>query len=150
MTDTQKPLVNSANLYDFQGVINVGDFNFDGREDFAIRNGNNGSYGGPTYDVYLSDRASGRFVFNEAMSELVMETLGFFEVDSRHKVIRTTAKSGCCYHEFTTYRVENNTPVAIANHIEALTADGTKMEIRDERFVNGKWQSKTHYERAPD
>lgn len=53
MTDSQNPLVNSANLYDYQGDINVGDFNFDIHEDFAIQNGNNGSYSGPSYDVYL-------------------------------------------------------------------------------------------------
>lgn len=83
------------------------------------------------------------------MSQLIEETLGFFEVDAVKKVIRTTAKSGCCYHDFTTYRVEGNAPVAIAKHIEALTTDGTKMEITDERLVNGKWRSKTRYETAP-
>jgi uncharacterized protein len=149
MAGSNTPLVNSAKLYDYQGAINVGDFNFDGREDFAIQNGNNGGYGGPSYDVYLFDPTTGRFNFNEPMSQLIEETLGFFEVDRAKKVLRTTAKSGCCYHEFTTYRVEKNAPVAIARRIEALTADGEKMEITDERLINGKWRSKTRYEPAP-
>lgn len=42
-SDSGEPLVNSAQLHEYQGVINVGDFNFDGAEDFAVQNGNRGS-----------------------------------------------------------------------------------------------------------
>src|ERR1041385_1244796 len=58
-----KPLVNVNLLYDEQSVVNVGDFNFDGMEDVALCDGANGSYGGPSYRVYLSSRAAGKFVF---------------------------------------------------------------------------------------
>lgn len=76
---TNIPLVNSARLYDYQGVINVGDFNFDGEEDFAIQNGNNGAYSGPSYDVYLFSKKSGFFKYNQGMSDLIAGTLGFFQ-----------------------------------------------------------------------
>ena len=49
-----KPSVNVSLLYDQQSVVNVGDFNFDGMEDVALCNGANGSYGGPSYNIYLS------------------------------------------------------------------------------------------------
>ncbi|MDR0481266.1 MAG: hypothetical protein LBG66_05205, partial [Gallionellaceae bacterium] len=100
-----KPLVNSAQLYEYQGVINVGDFNFDGHDDFGIQTGNYGSYDGPSYDIYLFNPKQGRFVYNVAMSNLIAETLGFFNVDAKNKRLHTFAKSGCCYHETTTYRV---------------------------------------------
>lgn len=141
------PLVNSARLYDDQGVINVGDFNFDGYDDFGIQAGNEGSYGGPSYDVYLFDPKTARFVHNDAMTQLIQETLGFFEVDAKQKRLRTLAKSGCCYHETTTYRVERDTPVAIARHIEDGMAAGNKMKIVDETLVNGTWRQKVRYER---
>ena len=144
------PLVNSARRYDYQGVLNVGDFNFDGHEDFGIQTGNEGSYGGPSYDVYLFDPKTGGFVFNDAMTGLILETLGFFEVDAAHQRIRAFAKSGCCYHEETTYRVEHDMPVAVARHIEdALSTGGEKMEVTDEVLVNGKWRRKVHYEPMP-
>ncbi|CAD5110596.1 XAC2610-related protein [Zestomonas carbonaria] len=59
--EDNKVLINSAKLYDYQGVINVGDFNFDGLEDFAVQNGNNGSYGGPSYDIFLYNKKKGNF-----------------------------------------------------------------------------------------
>ncbi|MGN6085867.1 lysozyme inhibitor LprI family protein [Trinickia sp.] len=144
------PLVNSAQLYDYQGVLNVGDFNFDGNEDFGIQTGNEGSYGGPSYDVYVFDPKTARFVYNDAMSELILETLGFFDVDPVHKRIHTWAKSGCCYHEATTYRVERDAPVAVARHIEDAQGSGDKMKVTDEALVNGKWRSKVHYEPMPN
>jgi uncharacterized protein len=145
------PLVNSARLYDYQGVLNVGDFNFDGREDFGIQTGNKGSYGDPSYDVYLFDPKAGRFIHNDAMTNLILETLGFFDVDAEHKLIRTLAKSGCCYHETTTYRVERDAPFAVERHIEnALATEANKMKVTDEKLVNGKWRRKVRYEPLPN
>lgn len=143
------PLVNSTRLYDDQGVINVGDFNFDGQEDFGIQTGNEGSYGGPSYDVYLFNAQAQRFVHNSAMTELILETLGFFEVDAKNKRLRTWAKSGCCYHERTVYAVEHDEPVAVERRIDDAQGGGDKMKVTVETLVNGKWRSKVHYEPMP-
>lgn len=143
------PLVNSAHLYDYQGVINVGDFNFDGQEDFGIQTGNEGSYGGPSYDVYLFNARAQRFVRNSEMTSLILSTLGFFEVDAKNKRLRTFAKGGCCYHETTTYRVDHDVPVAVARYSEEVMNSGDKMKITEETLVNGKWRSKVHYEPIP-
>ncbi|CAJ0800210.1 lysozyme inhibitor LprI family protein [Ralstonia holmesii] len=143
------PLVNSARLYDYQGVINVGDFNFDGQEDFGIQTGNEGSYGGPSYDVYLFNAQTQRFVRNSEMTGLILETLGFFEVDAKNKRLRTWAKSGCCYHERTVYAVEHDVPVAVERRIDDAQGGGDKMKVTVETLVNGKWRSKVHYEPMP-
>ncbi|CAJ0696370.1 hypothetical protein LMG19089_01662 [Ralstonia edaphis] len=143
------PLVNSARLYDYQGVINVGDFNFDGLEDFGIQTGNEGSYGGPSYDIYLFNAQAQRFVPNSEMTSLIRSTLGFFEVDVKSKRLRTFAKGGCCYHETTTYRVDHDVPVAVARYMEEVMSSGDKMKITEETLVNGKWRSKVHYEPMP-
>ena len=54
LDETDKPSVNMVQLYGEQSALIFADFNFDGSEDVAIRNGNYGAYGGPTYDVYAS------------------------------------------------------------------------------------------------
>jgi len=138
-----EPLVNSARMYDYQGVINVGDFNFDGQEDFAVQNGNNGPYGGPTYDVYLYSTAMRKFALRESLTRLVSETLGFFQVDSRQKLLKTSAKSGCCYHEYVEYRVVKGDPVPVYRVIEdAMNSDaGDYVTVTKERFHDGRWHS---------
>ncbi|WP_415869231.1 XAC2610-related protein [Burkholderia ubonensis] len=119
--------------------------NFDGHDDFGVQTGHEGSYGGPSYDVYVFDPNGGKFILNDAMSELTRSSLGFFDVDTKNKRLRTLGKSGCCYHETTVYRVERNRPVAVERHIEdGMRGDG-RMAITDERLINGKWQRKVRY-----
>ncbi len=134
------PLTNSAALYDYQGVINVGDFNFDGEEDFAVQNGNHGSYGGPSYDVYLFSKRSGSFKYNGKMSNLIEDTLGFFEVDNDKKRIATLAKSGCCYHERTVYKVVNDIPVPVSRSVNDAATDPRYTYLYDEKWIGGKWK----------
>jgi len=92
-----KPIVNVNLLYDAQSVVNVGDFNFDGMEDIALCDGEDGSYGGPSYRVYLSSRAAGKFVFNKPLTDLGRH-LGMFTVDKKNKTLETFDKDGCCWH----------------------------------------------------
>jgi uncharacterized protein YecT (DUF1311 family) len=138
-----RPLVNSARLYDYQGVINVGDFNFDGQEDIAIQNGNEASYGGPSYDVYLFALGNHTFVFNRSMTELIAGSLGFFQVDSKKKQLVTLTKDGCCYHLTTTYEVINNQPEPVFREIEDATKSDTYVVVTDQRRVDGKWTKGT-------
>jgi uncharacterized protein len=142
-----KPLVNTAPLYDYQGVINVGDFNFDGHEDFAIQNGNHGSYGGPSYSVYLYSTGQSRFVFSAALSGLIEETLGFFGVDGKRKRLSTFAKDGCCYHESVEYAVVGDRPVPVSRVVEDATKSERWVYVSRQRMVNGRWVGKT--ERVP-
>jgi hypothetical protein len=143
-----KPLVNAAALYDDQGVINAGDFNFDGLEDFAIQTGNEGSYGSPSYSVFLYDPRSTTFRLSRPLSDLILQTLGFFHLDSKNKRLITFAKDGCCYHEAVEYKVINNLPVAVVKTIEDGTIEPHFLHITHMRLANGKWQERK--ERVPD
>lgn len=83
LDETDKPSVNVVQLYGEQSALIFADFNFDGSEDVAIRNGNYGAYGGPTYDVYAFHRTKNKFVLSEELSALTHENLGMFEVDPK-------------------------------------------------------------------
>lgn len=136
-----KPLANSNVLYDDQGVINVGDFNFDGQEDFAVQVGNDGSYGGPNFDVYLN--VGGKFVYNGDLSELTQESLGFFNVFPNLHQLTTFEKSGCCWHQTTSYHVIDNKPVAFERTIEdARDMDDPSDQPYEytEQLIDGHWK----------
>lgn len=139
-----QPLVNSARLYDYQGVINAGDFNFDDQPDFAVQNGNRGSYGGPSYDVFLFDGVRQRFIYSPDLSGLTLENLGFFDIDGKRKRLITFSKSGCCYHEKSEYVVEGNQPIEVKREIEDATGgsgDPEMVLLSTEERVEGQWKT---------
>lgn len=139
-----EPLVNSARLYDYQGVINAGDFNFDGQPDFAVQNGNRGSYGGPSYDVFLFDARWQRFIYSPELSALTLENLGFFDIDGKRKRLITFSKSGCCYHEKSEYVMEANRPVEVKREIEDAaggSGDPEMVLLSTEELVDGQWKT---------
>jgi hypothetical protein len=132
--------VNAAELYGAQGTINVGDFDFDGREDFAVQVNQSGPYGGPTFAVFLHAAKEERFVRSEALSRLTQETLGFFEVVPAKKRLVTVAKSGCCYHVEEEYEVAGGEPRVVRRvTTDATNEDGTVLVI-EERLVGRRWQ----------
>ena len=146
-----KPLVNVNLLYDEQSVVNVGDFNFDGMEDIALCDGANGSYGGPSYRIYLSSRAAGKFVFSRALTDLGGH-LGMFNVDTKNKTLETLDKSGCCWHTTERYKVVNNRPVKIFEEVEDATVDpaGKRAKVTTKILVAGRWQTKVRYEKLEE
>lgn len=140
--ENKKP---TANLIELYGENNSGivfdDFNFDGVEDLALRNGNNGSYGGPSYDIFLFTRKANKFVESADLSSLASENLGLFTVDKKAKTIETFNKSGCCWHETTRYKMVNNRPVKVYVFTEdAMSSE--KVTITTRTRVNGKWKKK--------
>lgn len=60
---------------DIREIVYVDDYDFDGMDDVAICNGLNGSYGSPSYNVYLSSRAAKKFVYSKAFPALVRISL---------------------------------------------------------------------------
>lgn len=145
--DAGKPLVNVTRLYDDQSVVNVDDYNFDGMEDVAICNGTNGSYGGPSYDVYLSDRRQKKFVYSEALT-LLGSHLGMFTVDKKAKTLETFDKSGCCWHITERYKVVRDKPVKIFEMVEdATTGIDDRVKITTKTLVRGKWKTSVRYEK---
>ncbi|MGY4514564.1 XAC2610-related protein [Lysobacter sp. HA18] len=136
---------NDATMYGEQSMLIAGDFNFDGHDDLALRTGDDGSYGGPTYDVFVFDARSGRFVEDGALGSLTQETLGMFEVDAKRHRIGTWAKSGCCWHEYVEYTNGAKGLVAVYRRTEDATRD--PMTITEERLdAHGRWHTRRHRE----
>ena len=107
-----KAIANIKSLpYGEQSLIMYDDFNFDGKKDFAIEDGQNSCYNGPSFKIYLATDKG--FSLSKAFTRLAQEYCGMFQVDYNEKKISTMTKSGCCWHEFSEFIVENNTPKAI-------------------------------------
>lgn len=135
----------TANLIELYGMNNSGvvfeDFNFDGAEDLALRNGNEGAYGGPSYDVFLFSKTSGRFVKSAALTTLASENLGLFNVNKRAKTLETFNKSGCCWHQTVRYKIVNDRPQKVYVFTEDATGGtGDSVVVTTERKVGGKWR----------
>lgn len=140
-----QPLVNVTMLYDEQSVVNVGDFNFDGMEDVALCDGTNGSYGGPSYKIYLSSRAAKKFVYDAAFTKLAYH-LGMFTVDEKKKVIETFDKSGCCWHITERYDVVGGRPRKIFEEVEDATIpNAKKVKITTKTLAGGRWKTSVRY-----
>jgi hypothetical protein len=119
--------------YGEQSLIMYEDYNFDGKKDFAICDGQNSCYHGPSFRIYL---ATGQgFRFNEAFTQLAQENCGMFSVDEQEKTLHTMTKDGCCWHQYSKYIVINNAPKEISRLTEK--SDGP-FEISTEEKWNGK------------
>jgi hypothetical protein len=137
-----------AEEYSFVG----NDFNFDGLEDFAVCNGREGGYGGPSYNVFLFDRKSGRFVESPRLSRLTEGVyLGLFFPDAKKRRLTAHSKSGCCYHETDVFAVVNNRPVLVEKVVEDATPWGGAPEgfvlVTTKRKVRGRWVKTTKKEK---
>jgi hypothetical protein len=138
---------NTKLMYDYQSVVFFEDYNFDGIDDLAIRDGNNGGYGGPSYTIYLFSSKLRKFVLNPAMTELNQEGyLGAMTVDKKKKVLRVFSKGGCCLHTTEEFKVVNDRPKKVYEYLEDATiADEKRVRITTKRMVNGKWQTSVKY-----
>lgn len=130
-------------LYDEQSPIIIGDFNFDNYADLAIRNGSNGGYGAPSYDIYLFNTTNKKFVLSEPLTKLASENQGMFFVDEIEKLLTTFSKDGCCWHKTDQYQVTNNQPVLIYSLIEDASDEGDNVLITEKELIDGKWVTTT-------
>lgn len=140
-----KPLVNSNAMYEYGGIINAQDYNFDGKEDIAIQTGNDGPYAQPSYHIYLASEKG--FRYSAPLTGLSGESLNSLEVDG--DLLATSGKSGCCVHYRNWYRVVNDKPVPLRK----VTLDSDSDEKYDltinEDWKNGKWVRSVLRERKP-
>jgi hypothetical protein len=130
----------AAGMYDWQGTLEIGDFNFDGREDFAVRNGEMGPYDSPTYCVFLYDPRQGRFVESDAFSQLTQENMGFFAVDTARRRLVVSSKSGCCDYATEEYAVVQGKLVLMESY-EEKGAPGEEMTITRRVRQGDKWRT---------
>jgi hypothetical protein len=134
---------NTAVPYDEQSVLRLDDFNFDGMDDIALCNGRNGSYGASSYDIFLSDRRSGKFIRNRAMTGIA-DRLSMFDVLKDKKLLETFDKSGCCWHIVQRYKVVGNRPVLIFEEVEDAM-NGERVKTTTKALVSGRWKKTVKY-----
>lgn len=148
LNQKSQPTVNIIELYSEQSALIFDDFNFDGSEDIAIRNGNDGAYGGPTYDVYVFLKKKKKFIFSQELTDLTYANLGMFEVDQENKLIFTRSKSGCCYHQTAKYKVvPQKGLVMVGELIEDATSKvgQDRVKVIERNLKKGKWNVKHRY-----
>ena len=130
--------------YKDQWDIFLGDFNFDGMTDLALRDGMNGGYGFPSYQVYLFSNEKNEFVLSPSFTELG-QYQGMFEVNESRKMIYNHTKSGCCSHTTEGYKIVNNKPFKVYDHtVEGVIemANGvTTPEVITKKLINGNWRT---------
>ncbi|MCB2410078.1 XAC2610-related protein [Hymenobacter lucidus] len=140
----QQPSVKTVELYGEQSPLLFDDFNFDGTEDLAIRNGNNSGYGGPSYDVYVYASRPRKFIRSAELTALASEKLGMFMVDKKRKRLVTFEKSGCCWHLTTEYEVLPGKGLSEVLTIEEnATGAGENVVVKTRRKTNGRWTTTT-------
>ncbi|SHM26210.1 XAC2610-related protein [Chryseobacterium polytrichastri] len=144
LKEDQKPTANIIQLYDEQSPLIFDDFNFDGSQDVAIRNGNESGYGGPSYDVYVFNSTKKQFVKSEELTNLAYENLGMFQTDHERKRLITYAKSGCCWHITTEYAVVPKKGLLKVYEMEEdATGGDATVKVTKRELKNNKWVAKT-------
>lgn len=125
--------------YDNQDILIYKDFNFDGKKDLALSDGNFSCYGGPSYQIYLADK--NKFSFDESFTELAQDYCGMFQINTKEQTLETMVKSGCCWHQFSTFSVKDNQPY-LTKRIEedAATSSPFTVNYTIEKRKNGKMQ----------
>jgi len=136
--------------YGEQSTIIYDDFNFDGIKDFALMDGQNSCYGGPSFQIYLAGRAKGSFALSKSFTRLAQDYCGMFETNAKEKKLLTSSKSGCCWHQFSEFIVVGNMPKAVKiveekwdfpfNSLSTETWNGKKMVksvLRTPAFEDG-------------
>ncbi|PIF46821.1 hypothetical protein CLU96_3863 [Chryseobacterium sp. 52] len=122
----------------YDSPVVFGDFNFDGTEDVALRNGNGGNYGSGSYDVYVFNSTRNQFVLSKELTELATGYQGMFDVDYKRKRLITFARSGASLHYTYEYQVIPNKGIELVyEKIGDLSEDTPKVTIREK--IKNKW-----------
>ncbi|MEH3112771.1 XAC2610-related protein [Pedobacter terrae] len=137
LKEVQNAKLGWLELGKYQTPLIFGDFNFDGLEDIAIRNGNKGTYSSPSYDIYLSSKEN-KFLKNEELTKLASENLGMFDIDKKTKQIATHQKDGCCFDKTVNYRFNaKNLPYEDSSIIEDSSIADV-VTVITQKIVDGK------------
>ncbi|WP_326982748.1 hypothetical protein VUJ46_21750 [Chryseobacterium sp. MYb264] len=122
-----------------ESPVIIDDFNFDGTEDVAIRNGSLGNYGAPSYDVYVYNMTQKKFVPSKELTELASNYLGFFEVDPERKRLIVYGKSGAAFHYTAEYAVVPGKGLLRVFEVEEDASGGEKVKVTKKELINHKW-----------
>lgn len=124
-----------------------GDFNFDGTEDIAIRNGNGGNYGSGSYDVYVFNSTRKQFVPSAELTDLASSYQGMFDVDAKRKRLTTYARSGAALHYVYEYQVIPNKGIDLVYEEISDFSDDEKTKVTVREKIKNKWVVKKSYKK---
>ncbi|MBO0589918.1 hypothetical protein I2486_00725 [Cellulophaga sp. E16_2] len=144
---TEEKTTSTTLPYDRQNFLIFQDFNFDGLKDIAYMDGRNSCYGGPSYQIYLQEHQA--FVYSPEFTRLSYEYCGMFQIAEKTKTIHTMTKSGCCWHQFSEFKVQNNIPIAIKISEESMNPNGILLDYVEKERVNNQ-MIETKYSTLPD
>ncbi|SDE06907.1 XAC2610-related protein [Pedobacter soli] len=136
LTEMQNAQLGWLDLGKYQTPLIFGDFNFDGIEDLAIRNGNNGAYASPSYDVYLS--VNNKFVLNAPLTKLASENLGLFDVDKKNKQLSIHIKNGCCFDKTINYKYDAKQGLYEDSSVIEDSSIADYVTVITQKLVDGK------------
>jgi hypothetical protein len=128
--------------YGEQSQILYDDYNFDGMKDFAIMDGQNSCYHGPSFQIYLA--TTNGFKHSPEFTTLAQEYCGMFDLNPKTKTIHTMTKSGCCWHQFSTFNVVNNKPTPIKIVEEEMSPAGITWNYVAQNLIKGKMVTSTY------
>ncbi|QIL38518.1 hypothetical protein G7074_04040 [Pedobacter sp. HDW13] len=136
LTEMQNAQLGWLDLGKYQTPLIFGDFNFDGTEDLAIRNGNNGAYASPSYDIYIS--INNKLVLNAALTKLASENLGLFDVDKKNKQLAIHLKNGCCFDKTINYKFDVKKELYEDSSVIEDSSIADNVTVITQKLVDGK------------
>jgi len=137
LNEKQNANIGWLDLGKYQTPLVFGDFNFDGLEDVAVRNGSNGAYKEPSYDVYLNS-TNNKFILNNELTKLASENLGMFDVDRKLKQLAIHQKDGCCYDKTINYMFDSKKGLIEASSVIEDSSIGDDVTVITQKMVDGK------------
>ncbi|MBU6957014.1 hypothetical protein KRR23_04555 [Pseudomonas sp. CVAP len=101
------------------GLLYFADFNFDGRQDLAIRNGTDPKVDGQShFDVYLQDPQQTRWVLNAALTDLAKESNGMFSVSPTDGILHSQTDRGCCWMRTSQWKMRDGELVRLRSYTQ--------------------------------
>ncbi|WP_445709899.1 XAC2610-related protein [Flavobacterium sp.] len=128
--------------YGEQSIIIYQDFNFDGLKDLAIMDGQYSCYHGPSFQIYLESETG--LKHSAEFTRLAQEYCGMFQIDYKTKTINTMTKSGCCWHQFSTFEVKGNKPIAMRIVENGINSNGITEDYVEKNRVGNKMVEEKH------
>lgn len=128
--------------YGSQNIILYQDFNFDGIKDIAVTDGQNNCDQASSFQVYLAD--DNGFIHSPEFTKLTQDYCGLFEVDDGKETIKTMISKGCCWHEYSEFKVLENIPIAIKIVQVSLNENGITEDCIEEKRVGNQMVQKEY------
>lgn len=112
----------------------LSDVDGDGEDDLILWTGNEGSYGGPSFSVYLFNKKTKLMEYSAEISALTVGATGLFKV--KEGKINVSYKEGCCLHVFDSYELVAKEPKLTERVIEDTS--GPEPTAITEKLINGE------------